>query len=281
MLNIMAIENWLEQIDALFLVLLAIIEIGIDYFSHNRRDYQDTAANIVIALVYTLISGTIGYFCVFTGLRFFSQFSPMSIATNGWTIILAIAIADFLYYCQHRVEHRIRFFWAYHNVHHSSTDYNLTVASRLSWVEVCFLWIFYIPMALLGFDPLLIVIAVQINAVYQIWIHTQKIGRLGILEKIINTPGLHRVHHASNPTYLDKNFGGILIIWDKLFDTYQPEREQAVYGLTENIHTNNPIKINTIEYQKMGLNISKSKNLTEVLYSIFGNPEWKPERLKL
>ena len=280
MLNITELENWIEQIDILFVVILAVIEIGIDFFCHNQRNYKDTVANIAIAIVYSFTSTTIGYFCALMGLAFFSQFSLIHLEVNGWTMILAIAIADFLYYWEHRAEHRIRFFWAYHNVHHSSTDYNLTVASRLSWLEDFVLWIFYIPMALLGFSPLHILIAVQITAVYQSWIHTQKIGRLGILEKIINTPALHRVHHASNPIYIDKNYGAILMIWDRLFGTYQPETEPPIYGLTENINTNNPIKINAIEYQRLGRYILQSKNFKEIWYSLFGSPEWKPAKLK-
>ena len=193
---------------------------------------------------------------------------------------MAVAIADFLYYWEHRAEHSIRFFWAYHNVHHSSTEYNLTTALRLSWLEVYFLWIFYIPMALMGFHPLQILIAVQITALYQIWIHSQKIGRLGILEKIINTPALHRVHHSSNPKYIDKNYGAIMIIWDRLFGTYQPQTEDPIYGLTENINTNNPLKINAIEYLRMGRYLLKSQTLTEIWLSIFGYPAWKPKRYR-
>lgn len=139
MLNITKLESWIEQIDILFIVVLTIIEIGIDFFCRNRRNYKDTVANIAIAIVYSFTSTTIGYFCALAGLTFFSQFSPLHLAVDGWTMILAIVIADFLYYWEHRAEHRIRFFWAYHNVHHSSTDYNLTVASRLSWLEVCIL----------------------------------------------------------------------------------------------------------------------------------------------
>ncbi|MEN9520371.1 MAG: hypothetical protein RLZZ381_2959 [Cyanobacteriota bacterium] len=270
MLNISELSQGIEEVEFWFLVVLAIIEIGIDLFFAHKRNYQDTVANIAIAIVYSITSTTIIYLVVLAGLAFFSQFSLSKIPTNGWTLILAVMIADFIYYWEHRTEHRIRFFWAYHNVHHSSTDYNLTVASRLSWVETCFLWIFYIPMALLGFDPLLILIAVQIDAAYQTWIHTQKIGCLGILEKIINTPALHRVHHASNQNYIDKNFGGILMIWDRLFGTYQAEEKAPVYGLTKNIRTNNPILINTLEYQRIAKYISKSRSVREVWSSVFG-----------
>ena len=276
MLNIAELGNWLEEIDAWFIVVFALLEVAIDLVCHNQRNYKDTIANVVVSLIYALSNTIFGYAIAFAGILFFSQFSPIHLGVNLWTMISAIAIADFCYYWEHRAEHQIRFFWAYHNVHHSSTDYNLTVASRLSWVETCFLWVFYIPMALIGFDPLQIIIAVQISAVYQTWIHTQKIGKLGILEKIFNTPALHRVHHASNLGYIDKNFGGIFIIWDRLFGTYQPETETPVYGLTENINTNNPIKINAIEYQRIARYISQSKNIKEVWHSIFGSPEWKP-----
>lgn len=280
MLNISELSQGIEEVEFLFLVILAIIEIGIDFLFAHKRNYQDTVANIAIAIVYSITSTTMIYLIVLTGLSFFSQFSFSKIPINGWTLILAVVIADFIYYWEHRTEHRIRFFWAYHNVHHSSTDYNLTVASRLSWVETCFLWIFYIPMALLGFDPLLILIAVQIDAAYQTWIHTQKIGCLGILERIINTPALHRVHHASNPNYIDKNFGGILMIWDQLFGTYQAEKEVPVYGLTENIKTNNPIRINMLEYQRIAIYISKSRSAKDIWYSVFGTLDWQPKKSK-
>lgn len=280
MLNLNLLAKGIEELDLTILIALAIIEVAIDLIFRNKRDYQDSGANIAIAIIYSLSTATIGYLIAFSGLSFFNQFSLIDLPIDGWTLILAIAIADFIYYWEHRIEHQIRFFWAYHNVHHSSTDYNYTVASRLSWVETYFLWIFYIPMALLGFDPLLIFVGIQISAAYQTWIHTQKIGRLGVLEQIINTPALHRVHHASNPRYIDKNFGGILIIWDRLFGTYQPEREQPVYGLTENIETNNPLKIVAIEYLRIGRYIYKSQSWKEIWQSVFGNLAWKPKKLK-
>ena len=134
-------------------------------------------------------------------------------------------------------------------------------------------------MALLGFNALLIFLGVQINAAYQTWIHTQKIDKLGWLEKMINTPALHRVHHGSNLHYIDRNFGGILIIWDRLFGTYEPEREKPVYGLTENINTRNPLKIQAIEYQRILRYVSQSKSLKEIWQSIFGNLHYSPKNV--
>jgi len=276
MLNINDLSLQIEEYEFLFLVAVAVVEIAIDLVARSNRSYKDTGANVAIAVVYAVTSAIFGYAVAFSGLKFFSHFALFEIPVNTWTLILTVIIADFIYYWEHRVEHQVRFFWAYHSVHHSSTDYNYTVASRLSWVESCFLWIFYIPMALLGFNPLLIFLGVQISAAYQTWIHTQKIGKLGVLEKTINTPALHRVHHASNPRYIDKNFGGILMIWDRLFGTYQTEREKPVYGLTENINTNNPLKIQAIEYQRIARYVSKSKSKKEVWQSIFGDLKWKP-----
>lgn len=268
MVDIIQLVNQIDSVSILPIVLLVAIEIGIDLVRKNQRDYRDTIANIAIATMDRFTNTTIGYFCAFAGLTFFSRYSLLHWEVNSWTIILAAIVADFFYYWEHRAEHHIRFFWAYHSVHHSSTDYNLTVASRLSWIEVYILWIFYIPMALIGFPPLLIFIAVQIVALYQFWIHNQKIGRLGILERVINTPALHRVHHASNPLYIDRNFGGILMIWDRFFGTYQSETETPIYGLTRNIKTNNPFKINVIEYYHLIRDIFKSHSLEEIWRSI-------------
>ena len=279
MLDINALAKEIEEYEFWFLLALVIVEIGIDLISRSKRDYKDTGANIAIAIIYAFTSAIFGYAVALTGLKFFAGFALLSIPVNIWTLILAVIVADFLYYWEHRTEHQLRFFWAYHNVHHSSIDYNYTIASRLSWVESCFLWVFYIPMALLGFNPLLIFLGVQISAAYQTWIHTEKIGKLGWLEKIINTPALHRLHHASNLRYIDRNFGGILIIWDRLFGTYQPEREKPVYGLTENINTRNPFKIQAMEYRRIAKYISQSKSFKQVWQSIFGNLNYSPKNV--
>jgi sterol desaturase/sphingolipid hydroxylase (fatty acid hydroxylase superfamily) len=195
-------------------------------------------------------------------------------------VLLAILVADFLYYWNHVAEHRIHFFWAYHSVHHSSSDFNLSVALRVGWIDNFILWIFYIPMVLIGFDPIVVLLSLGVIDLYQVWIHNQKIGQLGILDEFLNTPSLHRVHHGANPQYIDKNYGAILCIWDKLFGTYEPEREKVVYGLTENIGTHNLIKINLFEYLRIWSYVKQSQNFGEVWKSIFGSPEWKPRQVR-
>jgi sterol desaturase/sphingolipid hydroxylase (fatty acid hydroxylase superfamily) len=264
----------LETISIVFLGI-TLAEIAIDFFFNKNRDYGETAANLGIGIVDNLLIERLANIAMVAGLSFFAALTPLRLPVNVWTTVLAVFIADFLYYWNHRVEHRIRFFWAYHSVHHSSTDFDLSVTLRLAWVENFILWIFYIPMALLGFDPLQTLVAIIIVSLYQVWIHNQKIGRLGILESILNTPSNHRVHHGANDLYIDKNYGGILIVWDRLFGTYQAETEKVVYGLTENIKTRNPIKINTIEYCRMISDLWRSRTFRERCLSLFGPPEWK------
>jgi sterol desaturase/sphingolipid hydroxylase (fatty acid hydroxylase superfamily) len=278
MANVSGLSAYLEQF-AVLMLGITLAEVIIDFFFSQKRNYKETAVNIGIGVIHDLLSNTLANAVALIGLVMFVPLSPIQLPINLWTMVLAVFIADFLYYWNHRFEHRIRFFWAYHSVHHSSTDFNLTVALRLAWVEDFILWIFYIPLVLIGFHPLQTLIAVAIVGLYQVWIHNQKISRLGILEGILNTASNHRVHHGSNPKYIDKNYGGILIIWDKLFCTYQAETEKAIYGLTENVNTHNLIKLNFMEYYRILSYIQQSRNLKEFFWSIFGPPEWKPQQV--
>lgn len=277
--NLQQLETFLLALSLIFFSII-LAEITIDFFFHKQRDYRETVANLSIGIADDFFIARLADIVAVTGLSLIAAMNPLQVAVNGWTMLLAILITDFLYYWNHRAEHRIRFFWAYHSVHHSATDFNLTVALRLAWVENFILWIFYIPMALLGFQPLQILIAIEIVGLYQIWIHNQKIGRLGILESIFNTASNHRVHHGSNRSYIDKNYGGILIVWDRLFGTYQAETEKVTYGLTENIQTHNPIKINIVEYLRIINDLQRSQTIKELCLSLFGPPEWNPPPLK-
>jgi sterol desaturase/sphingolipid hydroxylase (fatty acid hydroxylase superfamily) len=277
--NLRSLETPLVSISAIFLGI-TVAEIAVDFCFKKHRNYRETAANVGIGFVDELLISRLSEIAMVAGLSLFTGLTPLSLPVNVWTTLLAILMADFLYYWNHRAEHRIRFFWAHHSVHHSSTDFNLTVALRLAWIENFILWIFYIPMILLGFHPIQTLIAISIISLYQVWIHNQKIGRLGILESIFNTASNHRVHHGANPIYIDKNYGAVLMVWDKLFGTYQAETEKVIYGLTENIQTHNPIKINYIEYFQILHDFRYSKTFREQLLSLFGPPEWKPRAIK-
>jgi sterol desaturase/sphingolipid hydroxylase (fatty acid hydroxylase superfamily) len=204
------------------------------------------------------------------------EFAFSEIPVTWWSWIVALICVDFTYYWMHRIEHERRILWAVHSVHHSSQEYNLTTAQRLSWLESFYEWIFFIPLLLIGFDALQVFASLLTVVIYQTWIHTEKIGRLGWLDGIFNTPSVHRVHHAINAIYLDKNYGGILIIWDRIFGTYQIEIEQPVYGITNQLGSSNPLTINFHEFLSIYKDIVKSKITSHKARYVFGRPGWKP-----
>ncbi len=257
-------------------LILTLLEGVADFALKKNRRWKDTTANIVIHILNTLVERTIYGALGFIGLYFVYQFTSLQIPMTWWSWITAILAADFSYYWMHRAEHKCRLFWAHHSVHHSSEDYNLTVALRLSVVEGIFEWIFLIPMVLAGFNPFQTIIAIVLVAQYQHWIHNQYIGKLGSLEGLVNTPSAHRVHHGSNTVYLDRNFGGILMIWDRIFGTYCAEREQVRFGLTKNIKTNNPLRIIFCEYPRIWRDLKKRSSLSHKISTIFGPLDWKP-----
>ena len=173
-------------------------------------------------------------------LGWFTSIAPFSLPRNGWVFALTFITADFIYYWFHRVSHSWKPLWAFHLIHHSAMHMNLTAAYRLNWFSALISPLFFIPAALLGMPAEYIVISYALNLAYQFFLHTEIIGKLGSIEKVMDTPSSHRVHHGSNPVYTDKNFGGVLIIWDRIFGTYQPETEKVVYGLTTGFVSNNP-----------------------------------------
>ena len=192
----------------------------------------------------------------------------------GWTV--AIIGWDLLYYCQHRAEHEIRLLWACHVNHHSSERYNLTTALRQPWTPWTHV-IFYPPLALIGVRPWMILVAEGIDLIYQFWIHTEVVGQLPRwFESVFNTPSHHRVHHGSNPQYIDRNYGGILIVWDRLFGTFEAEDERVVYGLTKDIDTYNPFRIAFGEYRQMGRDLAATAGVSNRLGVVLRGPGWEP-----
>lgn len=176
-------------------------------------------------------------------LGFFAGLSLFSLPRTGWAFLLTFITADFIYYWFHRISHLWKPLWAFHMVHHSAMRMNLTAAYRLNWFSALVSPLFFIPAALLGMPPDFIVVSYALNLAYQFLLHTEAVGRLGPLEKVMDTPSSHRVHHGSNPIYIDKNFGGVFIIWDKLFGTYEAETEKVVYGLTTGFLSYNPFRL--------------------------------------
>lgn len=192
------------------------------------------------------------------------------------SLLSAMVLWDLLYYWNHRWMHEVRVFWANHVSHHSSERYNLSTALRQPWSGLTMAWV-YAPMPLLGFPAKVTFRAGQLNLLYQYWIHTEAIDRLPKpIEAVFNTPSHHRAHHGANLQYLDKNYGGILIIWDKLFGTFEPEVRRIKYGLTKNISTYNPFRIAYHEYASIVRDVRATKGLRHKLRHVFGRPGWTP-----
>ncbi len=193
-------------------------------------------------------------------------------------LALAAAIVgwDFIYYWNHRFMHECRALWAVHVVHHSSQHYNLSTALRQPVADAVVVSLPYGALCLAGISPGLVATARGVNLLYQFWIHTETIGRLGPPEAVLNTASHHRVHHGSNSAYLDRNHGSILIVWDRLFATFEPEREPVVYGLTKNIDTFNPVRIATHEFRAMLGDVARSTSWAERLSHVLRGPGWAP-----
>lgn len=265
----------LEIIGVIFFLLI-VAETFWDFFSNNRKEYKETLANFAIAVGSALLDRTIYGLVFILALVIAQDFTPLTIPITWWSWVLALIAADLSYYWMHRWEHEIRIFWAHHVVHHSSPEYNLTTSMRLAWLESLVEWIFLLPMIFLGFDAVQTIIAFVFVVSYQTWIHTEKIGKLGWLDRVFNTPSVHRVHHGSNSQYLDKNYGGILIIWDRIFGTYQAEDERVIYGITKPLGSANPFVINFSEYGRIFHDVLRASTLRQKLGFIFGKPGWEP-----
>jgi sterol desaturase/sphingolipid hydroxylase (fatty acid hydroxylase superfamily) len=201
----------------------------------------------------------------------------------GWTwpVLVACFFAeDLAYYWFHRIAHERRWFWASHVVHHSSQHYNLTTALRQTWTGAIALgFIFWLPLVWIGFPPSMVLMFSAFSLVYQFWIHTEVIGRMGPLESVLNTPSHHRVHHAVNPRYLDANYAGVLIIWDRLFGTFVPEdqKEPPRYGIISQLGTFNPFRVAFHEWAGIVRDVRGAKSVREVMGYMFGPPGWSPD----
>ncbi len=201
------------------------------------------------------------------------QVAPWAIETSWLTGLLCVVLADFTYYWEHRISHQVRALWAlYHSVHHSAPIFDQSTAYRVSFVDFFFAPLFYLPLVLIGFDPLLVLLSYGFVLAYQTWLHTETIGRLGWLDKVLNTPSNHRVHHAAQNGYLDRNYGGILILWDRLFGTYQPEQDTPVYGLTDPLNSINPLKVHFCEAVRLITDLRRTAGPRAWLRMALGPP---------
>ena len=239
---------------------------------HDLYEKRDTIGSIAVGVGNVIINTALKLtmFYLFVWLY---NLLPWRMHLNWWTFIPCYLIFDFCSYWAHRISHQQRFWWATHVVHHSSEHYNLTVSFRLSWMQNLKL-IFFIPVLLFGFHPIVFFVVSQIAVLFQFWVHTEYIKRLPrFIEYIFATPSNHRVHHGSQEKYINKNYGATFIFWDRLFGTYQKEEEQAKYGITTNIENkSNPIYLNFHEYRDIWRDVLKAKGFKRKMFYLFGDP---------
>ena len=198
--------------------------------------------------------------------------------TGVAVFFLALVVEDFVYYWKYRVGHEVRFFWAAHVTHHSSQHYNLSTALRQTWTGWFTHYFFYWPLPLLGFDPMLLLTVSSVSLLYQFWIHTELIDRMPAwFEAVFNTPSHHRVHHGTNVQYLDRNHAGILIVWDRLFGTFEPEHAPVTYGLTKNLERFDPITIAFHEWVAMARDVRRARTWRDRVGYVLRPPGWSPD----
>ena len=258
-------------------VILLIAEVLIT--AKQQKDYydaKDTASSLAMGIGNVII-GLVGKIIVFGAYSLVYQFRLFTIdMTQWWAWVILFFADDFSYYWFHRISHSSRYFWASHVVHHSSMKYNLGTALRQTWTgSITGAFIFWIWLPIVGFSPIAIMTMQAISLLYQFWIHTELINKLPApIEFIFNTPSHHRVHHGSDLDYLDKNHAGILIIWDRIFGTFELERNRPTYGLTSNINSHNPVRIAFHEWTAIGQDIRRAGSIRNALGYIFGPPGW-------
>ena len=260
-------------------VFFILIGIELAYNFYKKLKYyrfNDSISNLSQGIG-SQITGLFMKTILFFGYKYiFENWRLFDIPDTVWTWIILFIGVDFFYYWFHRMSHQVNALWAAHIVHHQSEEYNLTVALRQSWFQSWFSWVFYLPLAWFGFDPLMFIALSAFNTLYQFWIHTRAIKSLGFLEYILNTPSHHRVHHGSNPKYIDKNHAGTLIVWDRLFGTFQKEEEEVYYGITTPLASWNPVWANVHYWAELWHTAKKTNNFSDKVNVFIKPPGWFP-----
>lgn len=259
--------------------------IGIELIVHaikkkNSYRLNDAVTNINCGVTSQVTGAFLKVLTIGIYSLIFELYRVTTVENSVITWVIAFFAYDFCYYWAHRMSHEVNLFWGGHSVHHQSEEYNLSVALRQSSTQTIWTFFFYIPMAIIGFDPLVLVSVSGFNLLYQFWIHTESIDRLPKwFEWFFNTPSHHRVHHARNPKYIDKNHAGTFIIWDKLFGTFKEEEEKPTYGITKNLNSWNPVWANFAHYADMAKEIRTIPTWKDRITYLFQKPGWLPDSL--
>ncbi len=263
-------------------ILFVVLEMASFRFLDDGDGYtgyeaRDTRASLTMGLVSVFITGAARFGALFGYIALW-ELTPLRMDPNRWyTWVAAILLVDLVFYAYHRASHRVRLMWAAHQAHHNSTHFNLSTAVRQKWNPWWELLV-WTPLPLLGMPPWMIFTVFSINLIYQFWVHTERVGRLWApIEFVFNTPSHHRVHHASDREYLDRNYAGIFIVWDRLFGTFAPETHRPTYGLTTNVDSFNPVKLQYHEYGAIVRDVRRARGWRERLGYVFAPPGWTPE----
>ncbi|WP_375486671.1 sterol desaturase family protein [uncultured Jatrophihabitans sp.] len=264
---------------ALFMALefLALRFLDEDERGAGAYDLRDTRPNIAMGVGSLVVNGA-ARLVALLGYAALYAVTPLRLPTDRWFTWLAVIIGvDLLFYLEHRSAHRVRLLWAAHQAHHNSQRFNLSTAVRQKWNPWWEL-IVWVPLPLLGVPPWLIFTSFSVNLVFQFFVHTERIDRMWApVEFVFNTPSHHRVHHGSDPEYLDRNYAGILILWDRLFRSYAEETHRPRYGLTKNIDSHNLLRLQYHEYGAIARDVRAARSWRERLGYVFAPPGWSPE----
>ncbi len=275
-----------ESVDLIVLAIpVFFLLIGIELLFERlaRKDYYrlgDAVNDLSCGTVQQLFE-VFAKTALFAGYLYLYERHRVATVSTGalWAWAVCFLGVDFCYYWFHRMSHEVNAFWAAHVVHHQSEDYNLAVALRQGAFQGVFSWVFYLPLAVLGFPPVMFLTLSSVNTLYQFWIHTRAIGRLGPLEWVLNTPSHHRVHHGRNPKYIDRNHAGTFIIWDRMFGTFQEEDEEVVYGITTPLASLNPVWANVHYWVELGRLARRSTRFADRVRVFLKPPGWRPDEL--
>ena len=279
--------NWVYELatqidEAFFLIGAAILLIEIAEALFKRDHVGKTFLEMVVSastqipylLVETLIL-TFGYAMYYV---IAETVVPWSLPMTWWVIVAVLVLADITYYWEHRIAHEVRLLWTQHAVHHSSRDYNMVTGVRFGPLEGVWSLIAHLPLIFMGFAPELVFFGVIVVLAYQTWLHTELIGKLGPVEWVLNTPSHHRVHHGADDKYLDKNYGGITIVWDRLFGTFQREEETPRYGLKRDFDSKNPVVVWFSEWPALIRDVTQAESWSEAWAYLVKRPGWQPAR---
>lgn len=263
----------------IFFILIGV-ELVFERISHQKLyRLNDTVANLSCGITSQLAGLFMRVLAIGVYVVLYENFALFQLTPNGLYWLALFLLADMAYYWAHRMSHEINLFWGGHVVHHQSEEYNLSVALRQSSFQVVWTFAFSLPLAIIGFDPVHFALMSAFITLYQFWIHTELINKMGWFEYIFNTPSHHRVHHGRNPKYIDKNHAGTLIIWDKLFGTFQEEEERPTYGITKPINSWNAVWANFSHYADMGKDLRRIPNWKDKIKYLFKKPGWLPDYL--